>query len=188
MNKLALLFFIFINFSCAQNKSEDLKPTFYEFQKLNEDKNYDKAFDYYYDGFLKIVPKSELLNDLSKLDNNANYEYLVKNSKIISISKIVEKNSIKYALVKFGGNTHIKFNDSSDIEIIGLIKENAKSIYGETYSYSESKKEITFSKDSEMIAITDNGWKFFAYSDNIKPLIKTLIPSDVLDEILAERN
>jgi hypothetical protein len=189
MNKLTLLLFLFaINFGCSQNGSNDLEQTFNKFQKLNENKDYDNAFDYYYEGFLKIVPKSELIKDLSKLNGNPNYEYSVKNSKIISISGIIKQDGIEYALIKFGGKTHITFNDSSDVEMIELIKENAKNIYGDTYSYSESKKEITFSKESEMIAITDNGWKFFAYSEKIKPIIKTLVPSDVLDRIFAKRN
>jgi len=188
MNKLTLIFLLFINWAYAQKKPIDLKETFNKFQKLNEKKEFDKAFDYYYDGFLKIVPKSELIKSLSELNNNTNYEYFVKNSKIISISKVIERNRIKYALIKFGGKTHIKFNDSSDVKIIQLIKQNAKNIFGETYSYSESKKEITFSKISEMIAITDNGWKFFAYSNKMKPIVKTLIPIDVLEKILIDRN
>ncbi len=39
-----------------------------------------------------------------------------------------------------------------------------------------------------MIAITDNGWKFFAYSNKMKPIVKTLIPIDVLEKILIDRN
>ncbi|WP_350287558.1 hypothetical protein [uncultured Croceitalea sp.] len=186
-NLLILFLALTVNLSCAQKTSDDVKAVFNHFQSLTENKNYDEYFDYYYSGFLKIVPKSELLKDLEKLNSNENYEYQVKDSKIISVTKVIEKDNIKYALIKYGGNTHIKFNDNSDKEMIELIKQNVQNTYGEKYSYSELNKEIVFYKDQEMIGITENGWKFFPYSERLESVIGTLIPKEVLKELLTER-
>ncbi|MBD3892211.1 hypothetical protein [Olleya marilimosa] len=186
-NLLILFLTLTINFSCAQKTSDDVKTVFNHFLSLTENKNYDEYFDYYYSGFLKIVPKSQLLKDLEKLNSNENYEYQVKDSKIISVTKVIKKDNIKYALIKYGGNTHIKFNDNCDKEVIELIKQNVQNTYGEKYSYSELNKEIVFYKDQEMIGITENGWKFFPYSERLETVIATLIPKEVLKKLLTER-
>lgn len=188
MKKLVIIFLtLTVHLSCAQNKTEDVKTVFNRFQNLTEDKDYNNAFDYYYSGFLKIVPKSELLKDLKKLNSNENYEYLVKDSEIISVSKVIKKDNTQYVIIKYGGNTHIKFNENSDKEMIELIKQNVQNTYGEKYSYSELNKEIIFYKDQEMIGITENGWKFFPYSEKLNTVISTLISKEVLIEILTER-
>jgi hypothetical protein len=188
MKNLLILFLVLtVNLNYAQKTSDDVKTVFNHFQRLTENKSYNEYFDYYYSGFLKIVPKSELLKDLEKLNSNENYEYQVKDSKIISITKVIEKDNIKYVLIKYGGNTHIKFNDNSDEEMIELIKQNVQNTYGEKYSYSELNKEIVFYKDQEMIGVTENGWKFFPYSERLETIIGTLIPKEILKELLTER-
>lgn len=188
MKNLVVLFLIAtVDLSCAQKTSSDLKSVFNHFQSLTENKNYDEYFDYYYSGFLKIVPKSELLKDLEKLNSNENYEYQVRESKIISTTKTLEKDNVKYTLIKYGGSTHIKFNDDSDKAIIELIKQNVQNTYGENYSYSELNKEIVFYKEQEMIGITENGWKFLPYSERLETIISTMIPKEILDELLTER-
>tara|TARA_R110002073_G_scaffold14554_2_gene59364 strand:+ start:45146 stop:45715 length:570 start_codon:yes stop_codon:yes gene_type:complete len=189
MKKLSIICLTFVmtlTTSFGQSKTDDVKTIFNHFLKLKDKKNYDKMFDYYHEEFLKIVPKSELLKDLAKLNSNSNYEYFVKDSEIILVSKSVKKNGFKYALIKYGANTHIKFNDKTDIEIIEIIKQNVKNTYGEKYSYSESNKEIVFHKESKMMAVFNKNWKFFPYSEKLKPFITSIVPKEILAQVLSK--
>ncbi len=189
MKKLIIVILTLIaNLSYAQTEIEDLKVVFNRFQDLIEKKEYNEAFDYYYSGFLELVPKSELLKDLENLNSNENYKYSIKDSKIISVSKIISKANNQYVIFKYRGKTSIKFNENSDKEMIEIIKQNVQNIYGEEYYYSEMNKEITFHKYQEMIGVKENGWKFFPYSKNLEPVIRTLFSQEILNEILSDRN
>lgn len=188
MRKLTLIFFLLLlNLGFAQTESEDIKVVFDRFKNLIETEDYDKGFDFYYKGFFKIAPKSKLIKDYEELNNDENYEYFVNISKIISISKIVKKNNTQYALFKYGVTTHFKFNDKSDKVLIELIKQNVENSYGETYSFSESNNQIIYYEEQEMIGITDNNWKFFPYTESLHSFIRTLVPNEVLNQILSER-
>jgi len=177
-----------IVFSNAQTENDKIKSTFYKYRKLIEQKNYDKAFDYYHKSFLKYVPKKNLEKEFVKLDNDPNFTFFVNNSKLISISRIINYDSIKYTIIKYGAYTHIKFKLNASIDSVKKIKKYFKQLYGENYSYLEENNEIVTYKEQELIGINDdNSWHFIIFKDKIKPYLHIWIPKTVLEKLLLLR-
>lgn len=120
-----------------------------------------------------------------KLENNPNFTYSVKNSKLLLSSKIIVNDTIKYCFIKYGADTHIKFKDDVSIDSKERIKEHFKKLYGVNYKFS--KNEITTYKEQELIGLNDSIWRFIIYKDKLKPYMSIWVPEKVLDSLLLLR-
>ena len=178
---LIVILFTFSSCLTAQNENPEIESTFNEYRDLIDLKDYDRAFDFYHKTFLKYIPKKDLEKEFTKLENNPNYTYSVKNSKLISSSKIITNDSIKYSFLKYGANTHIKFKDNVNKDSIERIKIHFQKIYGRNYSFSKKNNEITTYKEQELIGINDSSWHFIIYKDKLKPYMSIWLPETVLD-------
>ena len=187
--KITYLILILFMVSCssAQSENQEILLTFNEYRKLIELKDYDKAFDYYHKSFLKYLPKKGLEKEFTKLDNNPNYSYSVKNSRLLSSSKIITNDSIKYSILKYGANTHLKFRENSHNDSIERIKQYFQKLYGKNYTFSEKNGEIITYKEQELIGINDSTWRYIIYKDKLKPYMSIWLPEKVLDSLLLMR-
>jgi hypothetical protein len=183
---LFLIFFI-VSYSNAQTENYEIESTFNEYRRLIELKNYDKAFDFYHKSFLKYIPKKDLEKEFTKLDNNPNYTYSVKNSKLLSSSKIIKNDSVNYSILKYGANTHIKFRADVNNDSIQRIKHHFQTLYGNAYTFSKKNNEIITYKEQELIGINDSSWRFIIYKDKLKPYMSIWLPEKVLDSLLLMR-
>jgi hypothetical protein len=183
-----ILTFFFIGCSTTQSVNTHLESTFYQYRELVESKKYDSAFDYYHPSFLKYIPKNDLKKEFIKMNTNPNYSYSVKNSKLISYSKIVEKDSIKYTILKYGAETHLKFKSGISKDKIDKIKTYYQKQYGNHYDFSTIDNKIITYKEQELIGINDSStWKFIMYKDKLKPYMSYWLPDTVLDSLLSFR-
>lgn len=183
--KYIIIILLFVSCISAQTEQNQIESTFNEYRNLIEQKDYDKAFDYYHKSFLKYIPKKELKKEFMKLENNPNFTYSVKNSKLLLSSKIIVNDTIKYCFIKYGADTHIKFKDDVSIDSKERIKEHFKKLYGVNYKFS--KNEITTYKEQELIGLNDSIWRFIIYKDKLKPYMSIWVPEKVLDSLLLLR-
>ncbi|MBC8754639.1 hypothetical protein H2O64_08130 [Kordia sp. YSTF-M3] len=189
MKKIIVIFTLFLSISTslAQQTSNDLRTAFNTYLKAMEEKNYEKALDFYYEKYFKIMSKSEFLEKLKALDTNELLDGENKNSKIISVSKSIMYDNVEYALVESQVNVYIKFKDIVDKEVIELVKEQIEA-KEKKVSYSEERKEISYYRNSLGIAIKDNGWKIIPYSEKLALFTKTIVPSEVLEKLNLQKN
>ena len=182
-----ILFFSVISCSTAQTENSEIESTFYKYRELIEQKDYDSAFDYYHKSFLKYIPKKELKKEFTKLENNPNFTFKVNNSKLLSISNTITKDSIKYCILKYGAETHIKFRPKLNNDTKQKIKNYFQKLYGKNYSFSKKDNEIITYKEQELIGIKDSSWHFIIYKDRLKPYMSIWIPKTVFDSLLLMR-
>ncbi|WP_029511432.1 hypothetical protein [Croceivirga radicis] len=169
----------------AQTEQYEIESAFNEYRNLIEKKEFDKAFDYYHKSFLKYIPKKDLEKEFTKLENNPNFTYSVKSSKLLSSSKIIVYDTIKYSFIKYGANTHIKFKDEVSADTKERIKEHFKKLYRENYKFSNN--EIITYKEQELIGLNDSVWRFIMYKNKLKPYMSIWLPEKVLDSLLLYR-
>jgi len=187
MKKTTLILITILNifFVDAQQPQEDeLIDVFSKYRELIEDKNYDKAFDYYSKDFLKYIPKKKLKKEFLKLNNNPNFEYSVTNSILISKSKIIEEGNKKYTLIKYGANTHIKFSDNATDDYINERKNHFKNIYKGNYRYIKETNEIITYKEQVLIGVYEKTWSFLIYKKKLKPYMYLWMPKGIIDKLL----
>lgn len=189
MKYTLVMFFYFTLVVNALSQSDlaELESAFIKYRSHIESKNYDKAFDCLHESFLKYVPKTALKKEFSKMNANPNYTYLLKNSHLLSTSKIIEKDAVKYSFIKYQTTLLVKFRDDIHIDTIQKIKDRFKSVNGDNYTFIESDNTIKVYKEKEMIALNDSVWRFIIYKDKIKDFMHLWVPQDVFNSLLLER-
>lgn len=191
MNKQGIAFFrflpllLFCGTISAQNDTDQVKQVFAEYRILIEEKEYDKAFGYYLEDFLKYIPKKELSKQFSFLNNNSNFDYSVKNSKITYVSEILVEKSIKYCLIRYRAENHLVLKEYLENEDKERIKNYFKNLYNENYSFIESENRIITRKEKELIGVKETNWKFVLYMEKLNPYMPIWIPEDIMKGLLS---
>ena len=169
---------------------DNIEQTFEEYRLLIEEKNYDEAFSYYHQDLLKYIPKTQLRQQFTALEENESLEHSLKNSKIVFLSEPLTKDSIEYRFIRYKTDLHLKLNpDLSDQQIqkyIRYFKEN----YGSDCSFVPSQNLIIINKKQELIGIKENEWKFVIYKPKLNSFMHLWVPEDIMTTffILAINN
>ncbi|MEL6560460.1 MAG: hypothetical protein AAFQ94_19880 [Bacteroidota bacterium] len=180
---LLLLIIIFPAYSQSTDKAE-LEIVFYKYRSFLEEKQYDQAFDYYRDDFLQYVPKAQLEKQFKQLEENENLTLQVKNSTIRLMTKILKKDGIKYCLIRYAAETHLRLNDDISKEKNLSFRDYFKKQYQKNYSFSEDENTIVLYKEQELIAIKEDRWQFVVYKKQLDPYMSIWVPTDVLEKLL----
>jgi pyruvate-formate lyase-activating enzyme len=184
---VSLLILLIPTFTKAQNHVEEIKKVFESYRLLVEQKEYDRAFDYYREDFLKYLPKEDLKKQFSSFNNSEKLEYSVSNSRLVFVSEILAEASKKYSFLRYSSLYHFQFHATVEQEEIERIKNIFKRDNGDRYSYDEQNKTITIYKEQELIAVKEADWRFLLYKEKLNPYMNIWIPDNVFKALLEKR-
>ncbi|MFW5872513.1 MAG: hypothetical protein ACOCVN_00855 [bacterium] len=186
MKTIIILYLLLIcSITQSQSDNEEIKKVFTSYRNLIEQKKYDEAFDYYHEGFLKYVPKEDLKKQFTNMNSSDKFEYKVTGSKLVFISSILTKDTMKYAYLKYGALYLYTLNKNLDQGEVEKIKTLFENQYGEDYSYHEQKREISFYKEQELIALNDDNWKFIPNKKKRVPYMSNWVPGEIFNMLMV---
>lgn len=193
MKKTALLFFVFVSVATHAQDTKLITEQFAVYNKLINDRNFEKALDHVNEGLFTIAPREQMLKFMEQTLNNPD---LVLESSLPEASQFGETKKINdQYFVKFSSFTVVKmkFNNliSSDKSaeenqsMVNMVMANLNASFGEgNVSYDDKTQFFTVKATKPVIAASGDRktWKFLTIdNDQMKPLLEGFIPKELLD-------
>jgi hypothetical protein len=186
MRYVLLLLIVFPLSVSAQHKTEITK-TFNTYFSHMESGDVLKSLDYMHPGLFDIVPREQLAAVIKESLANPQFEIDMKDGKVVSVSKEVVYENIRYALVNYSFNMIVKLESSADSTMMQMMKQSFTEQFGEDkVVVNESDKTITIHQNSYLYAVNDpsfGGWKFLEKNDQLKEISDRIIPARVSQAI-----
>lgn len=190
MKKLTFAFFFFISFSVSAQP--DLRKTLEEYLKVVETKDSEKVMDYMYPKFFELYPRDLMVKTLDESMNDSTLEIELMDSKILNISPLKIVDTVTYAKVGYSFVMTLKYietdeNPAPGEEVITMTTNIFKQMYGdENVSFDSENKKFRVYAKKEMLALKTaylKDWKVLGIEENIKPLLKKILPEGLMVDI-----
>lgn len=187
-----LLFPLLFIFSFTVSAQDDLRKTLDEFLALSEAKDSERIMDYMYPGFFTLFPRQKMVETMDKAFNDPSFEIRLLDSKILNISPAKTIDTVTYCVVDYQVVMTLKFQESEDNplpdeETVQMTRTMFEQLYGkENISYSTEEMKFRIRVENKMLALKTPGldsWKVLGVEENLKPLMKKIIPEKILEDL-----
>lgn len=187
-----LLFPLLFIFSFTVSAQDDLRKTLSEYLRLAETKDSERIMDYMYPGFFTLFPRHMMVEIMEKSFNDPAFEILLMDSEILNIAPLKTADTVTYSVVDYSFVMTLRYLESEetplpDKETIELTSGVFKQMYGEenvTFVEDQMKFRIQVTKNMLMLKTPGlDSWKVLGVEENLKPLMKKIIPEKILEDL-----
>lgn len=187
-----LIFTLLILISTPALAQTDLRNTLEEYLKVVETKNSEKVMDYMYPKFFELYPRDLMVKTLDESMNDSTLEIELMDSKILGFSPLKTADSVTFSKVAYSFVMTLKYvetdeNPAPGEEVITMTTNIFKQMYGdENVSFDSEKKKFRVYAKKEMLALKTaylKDWKVLGIEENIKPLLKKILPEGLMVDI-----
>jgi len=187
MNTKAIIFSILIVFTTnifAQDHKEEIKKQFKIYDLVLQNGQWEKTLDYVYPKMFEFVPKEKLQQVIKESFSNPGLQISIKDSELKSISKLIELNGVKYALVKYSYTMVLTHGKEYDL---ATVYPSYQQVYGEeNVSKDEANNKVFIKMSKSLYAIFDTSYGtswFFLEKISQNDLMEMLIPKEVMEQL-----
>lgn len=185
-----LLFPLLFIFSFAASAQDDLRKTAEEYLRIAEAKDSEKIMDYMYPRFFELYPRQLMVEIMDKSFNDPAFKIELMDSEILNISPLKTVDTVTYSVVDYSFVMTLKYVESEgsplpDEEAIQLTRGIFEQMYGKenvTYIPEETKFRLLAKKNMLVLKTPAfSSWKVLGIDENLKPVMKKIIPEAIID-------
>lgn len=190
---IALLLAVISFTAFAQTDKGEIQQAFQTYARALEQKDNTTIVEALYPRLFNYYPKEMIMQSMKEVNTSTSLVVAFNNTVITNISEILEISGIKYSLITYSCNLSMQFNETGagDHEngqsSADFSYEFLKEKYGEQHvDYDRENNKLNAEFISETYAIHDpayGGWKFLAKAEDIKPVMKKILPGKVLKRL-----
>jgi hypothetical protein len=175
---------LFVNFLVVAQDSK-LKIRLDEYMRLNRELNFERLMDYVHPKLFTLAPREQLISYFKNIYDNEEMKIRIDSASISAISPVYKLTPGFYHKVDYKMRLTLILNDTAvtnQESFRNLIIANLENSFSGKVTYNSEKSSFDIAMSSILVAIKDDektDWLFLGY-DGKQPLIKTLIPAQVL--------
>lgn len=188
MKNITALFISFLLFTNVNAQDQDaIKAEANKYYDILKNMDLVKTLNMTYPRIFEIVPRDKMEESFAKIFDDSTIRMQFSNFSIGNISNSIQKDGIKYALVKYAYTLSLTFNEEMDKDFEKPMLNTYKEMYGKkNVIYNRDTQTFVITVNTSMFAIKDpqfGGWKFLENKPTMITLLGKLIPEDVMQQL-----
>ncbi len=195
---ILLLFLAFNSALFAQDNSESIKSDFANYLKAIKTQDFETSLDYLVEDVFEIIPKETMLTLMEQMFNVEGVEFTFGDFVINEIKEPIVVDSTSYVILNYENEMSIKYTQQQEEETSEedkkLTQLMAQSLLEQQFgkgnvTYNESTEFFDIKAIKKAIAIYDEDektWKFLVVEKGNPFLLKSILPSSILEKVLTE--
>ncbi len=177
-----------LSLSAQVKVNPDIQAKFDSFVALSNQKKWDQAFDLMYPKLFTKVPKQDLVDLMTSMDQDG-LSFTRSNIKLKDSFEPVKEGNETFVKVDYTANLNVKITEGSIYDApkaISGMTEQFQTSYGKTnVKWDEAGKQYTILVTISMIAIqNDNQWYLIEINKDQMELMESLFPAPVMDALV----